>query len=404
MKETFDIGIVGLGAVGSAALYEASARGLSAVGFDLYTPPHVMGSSHGGSRIIRRAYFEGAMYVPILNRAYELWRQLEKAAGRALLHLNGCLTIGRSGSELIDGAQRSAEAFDIPLERLDPDEVHRRFPAFRVREDETALWEPEAGWLHPEACIQAHLDLAGEAGAQIRSDEPVQSWGASGESLRIETKSGTVDVGRLILCAGGWIAPLLRDVHISLSVERQVNAWFRPAATDDRFAPHRCPVAVWEYAADQVLYSFPDIGDGVKTGLHHRGDRVNHPDDLDRDVHESDVDALREQTRRLLPEAAGRAGDGSIAKASTCFYTNTPDEHYLIDLHPGLDRVAFASACSGHGFKASSAVGESLVRMVLGEEPAADLKAFSVKRFAKAKTEPQNAGAGGGPQASSQAR
>jgi sarcosine oxidase len=376
MTTTFDIGIVGLGAVGSAALYHASARDVRVVGFDLLDPPHTIGSSHGGSRIIRRAYFEGAMYVPLLTRAYELWRDLEEKSGEALLHLNGCLTIGRSDGHLIVGAYESTKTFDIRCERLDPPDVHRRFPAFQIREDETALWEPEAGWLHPEACIRAHLKFAEQSGAEIRRNEPVRTWGASGAGLRIETGRGTYNIGRLILCAGGWIGPLLSEIHVPLHIERQVNAWFQPTADDDRFSPERCPVYVWEYAPDDVLYGFPDTGRGVKTGIHHSGDRVDHPDELDREVHDADVDALRRQSVRLLPQACG-----SVAESATCFYTNTPDEHYLIDWHPGLDRVVFASACSGHGFKASSAVGESLAKMAVGEEPVVDISPFRLKRF-----------------------
>lgn len=376
MRATFDVGIVGLGAVGSAALYHASRRNLSVVGFDIFAPPHTAGSSHGGSRIIRRAYFEGPAYVPLLTRAYTLWRDLEQQSDRPLMHLNGCLTIGRAGSPLIEGARQTAEAFAIPFEHLDADAVRRRFPTFHVQEDHIALWEPEAGWLDPEACIHVHLELATGAGAEIRFHEPVRRWIVAGEGIRIETDAGTFDVARLIVCAGGWIARLLKELHIPLHLERQVNAWFRPSAADDRFAPDRCPVFVWEYAPDDVLYGFPDTGDGVKAGLHHGGERVDHPDEIDRDVHPSDLDALRREVRRLLPEATGH-----VEQAVTCFYTNTPDEHYLIDRHPGLDRVVFASACSGHGFKASSAVGEALVRMATGDEVAVDVSAFTLRRF-----------------------
>ena len=379
MTRTYDIAVVGLGAVGSAALFHASARSVRTVGFDLLNPPHKMGSSHGGSRIIRRAYFEGAMYVPLLTRSYKLWRELEEKADRPLMHLNGCLTIGRSEARLLEGAYESAAAFGVSCELLDVAEVHRRFPAFQLRDDERALWEPEAGWLDPEECIRAHLDLAGNAGADIRRNDPVLSWGASGTGLHIETEGGTYNVDRIIMCAGGWIKSLLSDMDVPLHIERQVNAWFRPDVADDRFTPERCPVCVWEYAPDDVLYGFPDIGGGVKTGLHHSGDKVDHPDELDRHVHESDVERLRRHTNRLMPHACG-----NVTATTTCFYTNTPDEHYLIDRHPGLDRVVFASACSGHGFKASSAVGEALVRMALGEKDAVDLSAFRMKRFLRA--------------------
>lgn len=378
MNKTFDVGIIGLGAVGSAALYHATQAGLSVVGFDRFAPPHTHGSSHGGSRIIRRAYFEGSMYVPLLSRAYELWGELERASGRKLMHLIGCLTIGDAGGPTLRGAQKTAEEHAIPFERLEPSDVHDRFPAIHLRKGEAALFEPEAGWLDPEACIETHLALAGRAGAEIRFDEPARSWGMVGEDVRVETAAGTFDLGRLVLCAGGWMARLLDDIHVPLRVERQVNGWFRPSITDDRFRPERCPVYLWEYDRNRVLYGFPDSGDGVKTGLHHAGQVTDHPKDLDRTVHDEDVEALRRQTGRLLPGACG-----AVARTATCFYTNTPDNHYLIDRHPGLEHVVFASACSGHGFKASNAVGESLIRVAVGERAAVDLSAFRFSRFLK---------------------
>lgn len=376
MKATFDIGIVGLGAVGSSALHHAALAGLSAVGFDRFAPPHTLGSSHGGSRIIRRAYFEGSMYVPLLSRAYELWKHLEEASGRSLMHMNGCLTIGKADGETLHAARAGAEAYEIPFDLLSPHEVGERFPAFHLRDDEAALFEPEAGWLDPEACISTHLELAARSGAEIRVDEPVRTWGVVGDDVRIETHSGTFDVRRLVLCAGGWIAPLLREIDVPLKIERQVNGWFRPTVADDRFRPEHCPVYVWKYDSGGVLYGFPDTGDGVKTGLHHTGEFVDHPDELDRSVHEEDLHALRRRTKQLLPRACGE-----VVKSATCFYTNTPDEHFLIDRHPGLERVVYASACSGHGFKASNAVGESLVRLAVGDDPAVDLSPFRRGRF-----------------------
>ena len=379
MKATYDIAIVGLGAVGSAALYHAARAGLSAVGFDRHSPPHTEGSSHGGSRIIRRAYFEGAMYVPLLSRAYALWRELEDASGRELAHMNGCLTIGPDGGAALVGARDSADAHDIPYEHLLPEDVRRRFPAFHLRPGEAALYEPDAGWLDPEACIATHLDLAARASADLRLEEPVRTWGMAGSDVRLETDAGTFDVARLVLSAGGWLGRLLSEIHVPLRVERQVNAWFRPDGADERFRPDRCPVYIWEYEPDRVLYGFPDLGgEGVKTGLHYSGQFVDDPEDLDRIVHENDVRALQGWTEKLLPGACR-----SVARTATCFYTDTPDRHYLIDWHPGLDNVVFASACSGHGFKASSAVGESLVRMAMGEEPAVDLSPFRLNRFRK---------------------
>ncbi len=377
MTSSFDAVVVGLGAVGSAAAYHLARGGRRVLGLDRFAPPHTMGSSHGGSRIIRKAYFEGARYLPLIERAYALWRELEAASGETLVRFVGGLNVGPPEGEVVAGARQIAGAFGLVHDVLTGDEVQARFPAFRVPEGQVAVWEREAGLLHPEACVRAHLAQARRHGAALHLDEPATAWQPDGGGVRVTTARATYRAERLVLCAGGWIKALLADLDLPLVVERQVNGWFRPKAHAAQLGPARCPIYLWEYAPDALLYGFPDLGEGVKAGLHHHGQRVDHPDALARAVTAADEAALRAVLRRLLPDA-----DGPLARAAVCFYTNTPDEHYLIDRHPAHPQTAFASACSGHGFKASNAVGEALADLACDAAPQVDVEAFRLRAFA----------------------
>lgn len=376
MSRTFDVGVVGLGAVGSAAAYHAARRGLRVVGFDRHAPPHSFGSTHGGSRIIRRAYFEGSLYLPLLEEAYAQWRALEEASGAALLYLTGALTVGERGSRVLEGAATSARKASVAHEVLNPAEAMERFPAFRLRDNDLALFEPEAGWLHPEHSVHAHLDLARRHGAELHGNEPVEDWSADAAGVELRTASGSFSVGRLILCSGGWIQSSLSTLQLPLSLERQVNAWFRPSCNPQAFLPESCPVYIWTYDGDHVLYGFPDLGEGVKAGLHHFGRPAETPNDIDRSVHRADIDRLTETMSRILPDACGE-----VVHAATCFYTNTPDERFIIDAHPEHPNVFLASACSGHGFKFSSAVGATLASLAASEAPPVDLAPYRLDRF-----------------------
>ena len=374
--------MVGLGAAGGAALYHLARRGARVVGFDRFRPPHAHGSSHGESRIIRRAYFEGARYLPLLERSYGLWQELERTSGRRLLRVTGGLMIGEAEGELVAGSRKSAEAHGIVHEVLSADVVRRRFPAFNVPEEHVALWEPGAGLLRVEACVEAHLEAAREGGADVRLGEAVQRWEPDGGGIAVTTARGTYRAGRLIICAGGWMKDLLPDLDLPLTIERQVNGWFRPEAHAERFAPEQCPIYIWERTSglpatsDPLLYGFPDLGSGVKAGLHHGGRTSAHPSDVRREPTSEDEAALRLPLRALLPDAAGK-----LLRQQTCFYTNTPDEDFLIDRHPAYANVIFASACSGHGFKTSPAVGEALAELALEGRLTLDLSAFGRRRL-----------------------
>lgn len=374
MKDQYDVIVVGLGAVGSGAAFHLAQRGVRVCGFDRFAPPHTLGSTHGGSRIIRKAYFEGDQYGALLGRSYELWHALEEQTRQTLLHVTGGLNIGLPESEVVAGARQSCEVNNLPYEMLSADEVTARFPAYQVAPEQVALWDAQAGWLSPEVCVASQLAQARQHGAHLRFDEPVLDWAVGDDSVRVTSPSGIFEAGALILSTGGWLSDLLPGLMLTLTVERAVNGWFQPRVHAGHFDPERCPIYIWESMEGAVLYGFPDTGEGVKAGIHHAGTLVNHPDALQRDVTTRDEEQLSYHLRQLFPDL-----EEHPFRAATCFYTNTPDQHYVIDRHPEYAQVAFASACSGHGFKASIAVGEAVANLATGQQPHIDLSPFRLR-------------------------
>ncbi|HXT41120.1 MAG TPA: N-methyl-L-tryptophan oxidase [Candidatus Angelobacter sp.] len=369
MADRFDTIVVGLGAMGSAAAYQLARRGKRVLGLDRFEPPHSFGSSHGKTRIIREAYFEHPLYVPLIQRAYELWAELERETGRSLLRQTGGLMIGRPDSAVVAGARRSAEEHRLRHEILAAAEVRRRFPALQPADEMIAVWEPRAGILFPEACVDAHLTLARKHGAGVRVDEPALRWEPDGAGVRVLTAKDEFTADQLLLTAGSWIPALLPDLKLPLVVERQVQFWFRPTAPE-WFQPDRCPIHIWECEPGRHFYGFPDLGEGVKVAGHHEGEVVN-PDTIRRDVSPREVEDMRRVVRRFLPGA-----DGELCSAVVCMYTNTPDQHFHIDWHPAHPQVLVASPCSGHGFKFSSAIGEVLAGLLTGAPCGFDLGLF----------------------------
>lgn len=372
----YDAIVVGLGAMGSAAAYHLAARGVRVLGLDRYAPPHPFGSSHGKSRIYRQAYYEAPAYVPLVRRAMALWRELEEASGQPLLTVTGGLCFGAPDTELVAGTLGSARAYGVRHEYLDAAEVHRRFPAFRLRDGQMAVYEPEAGLMAPEACVAAHLALARQRGAALHYDEPVRRWAPDGAGVRVETDRGSYRAGRLVITAGPWAGALLANLGVPLAVWRIVHVHFRP---DDeaRFGLGRCPWAMWE-VPEGVYASFTALpGHGVKFGRHDIGEPTT-PETIRREVAPAEVAALRERLNDYLPGAAGAA-----METVTCMYTMTPDHHWVIDRHPEYRQVVLACGFSGHGFKAASVVGEVLADLALEGRTAHDIGLFSLGRFVR---------------------
>jgi sarcosine oxidase len=375
MPNEFDVIVVGLGAMGSAAAYHLAKTGRRVLGLDRFRPPHDFGSSHARTRIIRGAYFENPLYVPLVHRAYELWHELEEQSGRKLLQQTGGLMIGAPDGVLVRGAQRSAQEHHLDHRILSDADVRREFPAFDLESDMVAVWEPRAGILAPELAIEAHLDLAAKAGANLRFDSAVVGWEARNGGVLVQTAAGTYAGKQLLLSAGAWLNTMVPDLHLPLTVERQVMMWFEPRAQPELFQPQRCPVFICEHAPDRFFYGFPDVSDGVKIGVHHEGAETS-PDHLDREVKQHEIEAARALLARFLPNAAG-----PLRSAVACMYTNTPDEHFLFDWHPHFPQVLIASPCSGHGFKFSPVIGELAATLLGGRTPPFDVRLFKLSRF-----------------------
>jgi sarcosine oxidase len=366
----YDVIIVGLGAMGSAAAYHLARRGRKVLGLDRFTPPHTFGSSHGQSRITREAYFEHPAYVPMVQRAYTLWNELEKASGVRLLQQTGGLMIGRPDSVVVTGARRSAEMHQLPHEILSSTQLRNRFPALHPDDDMIGVFEPRAGILHPERCISTHLDLARRHGAELRFGETVLNWRANQDWGRVRTATTEYHAATIILSAGSWIQSLAPDLASALRVERQVLFWFEPVRHADRFDPRHCPVHLWQFDGQHFFYGFPNLGEGVKVARHHHGEII--PAEATRhEVTPGELKDMRALLRRFVPWA-----DGALRSTTVCQYTNTPDEQFWIDRHPAHSNVVIASPCSGHGFKFSSVVGEILADLATHQTPAFDLELF----------------------------
>jgi sarcosine oxidase len=379
LNHEHDVIVVGLGAMGSASLYaltRAKSAGRRVLGIDRFAPPHGRGSSHGRTRIIREAYFEHPAYVPIVRRAFDLWRELEGSVGRPLYAKTRGITIGPESGMLVRGARVSAEAFGVPHRVLSAAGVHRHFPGLQPLDDMVGVVEDRAGVLFPEQCIAALLERAETAGAHIRRDEAVVGWDVSDDGVRVRTTAGEYRAAQLVIAGGAWMPQLVRELAPVLSVVRQPIHWFVPAARPEVFAAARCPVTLWEYAPDRVFYTLPDFGDGLKAAVHYEGQPVD-PDRVDRKTSADEDAQVTDLLRRFMPHA-----NGHLRESQVCLYTNTPDLHFVIDVHPThLERVVVVSACSGHGFKFAPAIGEIVADLLTGSTPRFDLSMFRMTRF-----------------------
>ena len=374
--DRFDVIVVGVGGMGSAACYHLARRGRRVLGLERFDVPHAMGSSHGVNRIIRLAYYEDPRYVPLLRRAYELWRELQAGVGEQLLHITGSIDAGDRGGEVFQGSLRSCELHELPHEVLTSDDLSRRFPAYHLPPGHLALYQPDGGFLLSERCVVAHVCGALAAGAKIRARERVLHWEPIADGVRIETDRGSYEADRLVISAGAWMEQLAPGFARLARPERQVLAWLQPAHPD-LFAPERFPV--FNLTAEEGrYYGFPVFGiPGFKVGRYHHLDEQIDPDDFDREPNAADEAILREFAARYFPDGAG-----ATLTLKSCIFTNTPDEHFIIDVLPDAPQVVVASPCSGHGFKFCSVVGEILADLATRGKTSHDIGLFRLSRFA----------------------
>jgi len=372
---SYDAIVIGLGAMGSATLYHLARNGVSVLGIEQFGPVHALGSSHGDSRIIRETYFEHPLYVPLVQRAHELWRELEEMNGAALLKITGGLMIGPPDGMVVAGTLRSVREHGLPHEVLTPAQVTERFPAFQPRDDVIAVLDPRAGYLDPEACTRTHIAAAVSAGAEVRFEEPVIDWSADADEVLVTTSGGTYLAGRLVLCAGSWTGSLARVDGLALTIERQSVFWFDPGPSPE-YESERFPIYAYEFKPGTICYGFPRLPRGVKASVMHDGQTVSDPGKVDRRVKPAEIEALRAALRPILPGVAS----APVLDSSVCLFTNTSDHDFVIDFHPRHRNVLVSSPCSGHGFKFASAIGELQAELVLNGQTAFDLSPFAIGR------------------------
>jgi len=378
MDPRADVIVVGLGAMGSATADALVRTGRRVLGIDRWSPPHSMGSSHGRTRIIREAYFESPAYVPIVRRALELWLELEQSAGRTLYTRTQGLTVGPEDGMLVRGALSSAVAFQVPHQILSADEVHRQFPGLLPLESMIGVLDERAGVLFAEQGIAALLERAESNGAVIRRDEAVVAWEPCTDGgVLVRTTAGDYRAPQLVLACGAWMPQMLPEIAPVLSVVRQPIYWFDAASHPEQYAAPECPVTLWEHAPNRVFYTLPDFGDGLKAAVHYEGQAVD-PDRADRHTTPNEDAEVSGLLGRFMPHA-----NGHLRASAVCFYTNTPDLHFVLDRHPKHETgVVVVSACSGHGFKFAPAIGETVADLLAGQVPRYDLSMFRMARFA----------------------
>jgi sarcosine oxidase len=373
----YDAVVVGLGAMGCATLFHLARRGLRVLGLEQYEPGHELGSSHGDSRIIRETYFEHPLYVPLVQRARELWRELETSSGKSLMRITGGLMIGPPDGMVVAGTLRSAREHNLPHEVLTPSQVHERFPAFEPAAQLVAVLDPRAGYLDPEACNAAHLQAAHAAGAEARFNEPVLEWSANADAVTVCTRAGTYIATRLVIVAGGWTQGLAPDLRLPLEVERQSVFWFEPNGTTKSYESERFPIYAYEYKPGHICYGFPRLPRGVKASIMHSGKTESVPERVERTVKADEVSPLRDALRPVLPQLA----EAPVRESGVCLFTNTPDHDFIIDFHPRYPRVLISSPCSGHGFKFASAIGELQADLLTTGKSRFDLSPFRLERW-----------------------
>jgi sarcosine oxidase len=360
--------------MGASVSYNLAKRGLRVLTLERYGVNHRFGSSHGETRIIRLAYYEDPRYVPLLRRAYESWRELEKRSGKKLLQVTGGLMIGRPEGELLKGVLKSAKIHSIPHEVLSSSEAEERFEAFTLGDGISAVYEKSAGILFAEECVRAFVGLASEEGCEFRFSEEVARIRAGREGVEVETNFGIQAADRLVLCAGAWNGALAGDA-LPLTCERQVPLWFASGGLAS-FTPQKMPVFIMEEERGVFYYGIPDVGHGVKVARTHGGE-LSDPDKVRREVTESDIAPVREFISRRLKKLQGPPTD-----STTCIYTNTPDLNFAVGRLRSDQRTTLVSACSGHGFKFGSVIGEMVADLASDRRPEFDISFMNPDRFA----------------------
>ena len=355
--------------MGAAAAWRLARRGADVVAFDRYSPPHDRGSTHGESRIIRTAYMEGAFYVPLLKEAFPLWRELETDSGAKLLTITGLLTIGENGSQALESVLATAREQDLPTTVLDAAEMRKRYPGHMVADGESAVFDPQAGYVLPEQAVAAMT-----RSFEVRRGEPVKALKFLSDRVDVVTARETAGFDAAVIATGPWIRELVPALPVA--IERQAMVWLSLQSGVDWFTPERFPVWIRGSMPGGDAYGFPSLdGRTIKLGVHHGGEPAN-PDNVRREATDADLDPVRLFVTRYL-----RGVTRHVARSVICLYTNSPDEDFIVDLHPESSRVVVLSPCSGHGFKFAPVMGDIAADLVLEGRTSRDISRFSMARF-----------------------
>jgi sarcosine oxidase len=377
VARAFDAIVIGLGAHGSASALALARRGLRVLGIEAGERGNELGSSGGRSRMIRRAYFEDPGYLPLLAAAWDAWDALDAAAGETFVEVIGGLYAGPVDSDIFRGSVASARLQGLPHEVLDASEIRRRWPVFTVGDNVGGLHDPGAGMIRADRAIAAQLRLAEQAGAELRFGERALDWRpATGGGLEVETHGAVHRAAYLAIAAGAWTGSFVPDLALPLEVERVPVFWFEPRVPIEEVSAGRLPTWLIDSVDDGTFYGFPyDPAVGLKVSRHHSGD-VTDPATVDRAERPADIERVRRFSRSFFP-----AADGPVRESLVCLYTNTPDLGFVIDVHPAVPGVAYASACSGHGFKFAPVIGEVLADLALTGSTSHPIEQFRASRF-----------------------
>jgi len=370
----YDAIVLGVGGVGSAALYHLARRGASALGIDRFTPGHDRGSSHGQSRLIRQAYYEHPDYVPLVQRAFALWHDLETECGQQLYHQVGLLQVGPPEGEVLRGVRASAALHGLPIENLSAREASERFAGFYVPDDCEAVFETRAGYLLVEQAVEAHTALAQQRGAELRVGETIVGWRCDDGTVQVTTDRETYRADRLIVSPGAWAGALLAQLGIAFEVRRKPLYWFRTRG--ETYRPERGTPGFLFDLPDGCFYGMPQIDAlGLKAAEHSGGQAVADPLNVDRENHPDEERRVADFLTRHLVECTRE-----VTQHAVCMYTMTADAHFVVDRHPEFPQVAFAAGLSGHGFKFTTVLGEVLCQLALDGRGALPIDFLSASR------------------------
>jgi sarcosine oxidase len=372
----FDAIVLGVGGVGSAALFHLAQRGASVLGIDRFPTAHDRGSSHGQTRLIRQAYFEHSDYVPLVQRAFDKWADLERTLGATLYRETGLLQVGPAAGHVLRGVRESAAGHGLAIENLSARDAAERFAGFEMPEGCEAVFEGRAGYLLVERCVEAHVTAARRLGAEVHTGEEVRSWRAGDNGVSVMTDRATYEADKLVITAGAWAGQLLADLHIPFEVRRKPLLWFQ--TRDDTYRVDRgCPAFFYELP-EGCFYGFPQIDlQGLKVAEHTSGQVVADPLRVSRELENEDIGPVAHFIGQFLPSATTHCTGHTV-----CMYTMTPDEHFVVDRHPQYPRVAFAAGLSGHGFKFAGVLGEALADLALDGRTALPIGFLSADRAA----------------------